>query len=139
MGREVQEGRHLRLTHVDVWQKTTKFCKAIILQLKNKFLKNKKINNFPPKKKMLILIQIKQKLPWRVKLKINILPFTRQRLSQLLQTEFWALMIIEDLWIGQFIKIKYMWCHCVYVYVYVQKKRNKYGKMLIVIGSRWKT
>ena len=36
-----------KLIHVDVWQKTTKFCKAIILQLKNKkrlkiFLKKKK-------------------------------------------------------------------------------------------------
>ena len=27
---------YLWLTHVDVWQKTTKFCIAIILQLKNK-------------------------------------------------------------------------------------------------------
>ena len=31
---------YLWLIHVDVGQKTTKFCKAIILQLKNK-LKNK--------------------------------------------------------------------------------------------------
>ena len=31
---------HQRLICVDVWQKTTKFCKAIILQLKNKILKN---------------------------------------------------------------------------------------------------
>ena len=30
---------HPWLIHVDVWQKTTKFCKAIILQSKNKFLK----------------------------------------------------------------------------------------------------
>ena len=43
MGREMggrfrREGPyvHLRLIHVEVWQKTTKFCKAIILQLKNK-------------------------------------------------------------------------------------------------------
>ena len=28
--------------YVDVWQKPTKFCKAIFLQLKNKFLKTKK-------------------------------------------------------------------------------------------------
>ena len=37
-GREVQEGEqsYLWLIHVEVWQKTTKFCKAIILQLKNK-------------------------------------------------------------------------------------------------------
>ena len=38
--REVQEGEgiyvYLWLIHVDVWKKTTKFCKAIILQLKNK-------------------------------------------------------------------------------------------------------
>ena len=43
MGREVRgrfkrEGTYvyLWLMHVDVWQKTTKFCKAIILQLKKK-------------------------------------------------------------------------------------------------------
>ena len=30
---------HLWLMHVKVWQKITKFCKAIILQLKNKFKK----------------------------------------------------------------------------------------------------
>ena len=43
MGREMggmfkREGTnvYLWLVHVDVWQKTTKFCKAIILQLKNK-------------------------------------------------------------------------------------------------------
>ena len=30
---------YLWLIYVDVRQKTTKFCKAIILQLKNKFLK----------------------------------------------------------------------------------------------------
>ena len=29
---------HLWLIHVGVWQKTTKLCKAIILQLKNKLL-----------------------------------------------------------------------------------------------------
>ena len=40
-GREFQEwGDVLWLVHIEVWQKTTKFCKAIILQLKNK-LKNK--------------------------------------------------------------------------------------------------
>ena len=27
---------YLRLIHVDIWQKPTKFCKAIILQLKTK-------------------------------------------------------------------------------------------------------
>ena len=31
---------YLWLIHVDIWQKTTKFCKAIILQLKN--FKNQK-------------------------------------------------------------------------------------------------
>ena len=39
MAREIQEEGtyvYLWLIHVDVWQKTTKFCKAIILQLKNK-------------------------------------------------------------------------------------------------------
>ena len=35
---ERREGTYvcLWLIHVDIWQKTTKFCKAIILQLKNK-------------------------------------------------------------------------------------------------------
>ena len=31
---------YLGLIHVDNWQKTTKFCKAVILQLKNKLNKN---------------------------------------------------------------------------------------------------
>ena len=31
---------YLWLIHVDIWQKTTQYCKVIILQLKNK-LKNK--------------------------------------------------------------------------------------------------
>ena len=37
-GREVQKGIYiyLWLIHVEVWQKTAKFCKAIILQLKKK-------------------------------------------------------------------------------------------------------
>ena len=46
MGREVgerfkREGTyiHIWLTHFDVCQTTTKFCKAIILQLKNKLIK----------------------------------------------------------------------------------------------------
>ena len=33
---------HLWLIHVEVWQKTTKFCKAIILQLKKKKMYNQK-------------------------------------------------------------------------------------------------
>ena len=42
MGREMERGSregdivYLWLIHVDVWQKPTNFCKAIILQLKNK-------------------------------------------------------------------------------------------------------
>ena len=43
MGRKVggrfrREGTHvyLWLIHVEIWQKTTKFCKAMILQLKEK-------------------------------------------------------------------------------------------------------
>ena len=43
MGRKVggrfrRQGTHvyLWLIHVEIWQKTTKFCKAIILQLKEK-------------------------------------------------------------------------------------------------------
>ena len=37
-GRFKMEGTYvyLWLIHVDVWQKSTQFCKAIILQLKNK-------------------------------------------------------------------------------------------------------
>ena len=36
-----REGTYVQLwlIHADVWQKTTKFCKAIILKLKNKYLK----------------------------------------------------------------------------------------------------
>ena len=36
-GRVQSEGTHVHpwLVHAEVWQKTTKFCKAIILQLKN--------------------------------------------------------------------------------------------------------
>ena len=39
-GRFKREGTyaHLWLIHADVWQKTTEFCKAIILQLKNKLI-----------------------------------------------------------------------------------------------------
>ena len=33
---------YLWLIHVDVWQKITKFCKAIILQLKNKVARSGK-------------------------------------------------------------------------------------------------
>ena len=41
MALESREGTqvHLWLTHVDIWQKPTKYCKAIILQLKNENLK----------------------------------------------------------------------------------------------------
>ena len=40
-GRFIREGIYvyLWLIHVEVSQKTTKFCKAVILQLKNKFKK----------------------------------------------------------------------------------------------------
>ena len=39
-----REGKYiyLWLIHVDVWQKTTKYCKAIILQLKKKQIKSDK-------------------------------------------------------------------------------------------------
>ena len=40
------------LIHVELWQKTTKFCKAIILQLKNKF---KKIKVMIQKKKISVV------------------------------------------------------------------------------------
>ena len=36
--------------HVDVWQKPTKFCKAIILQLKNKLIKKRVPPETIPKK-----------------------------------------------------------------------------------------
>ena len=49
MGRELGAGFkkegiyvYLWLIHVDIWQKPTKFCKAIILQLKKK----KEVTNF---------------------------------------------------------------------------------------------
>ena len=42
VGREVQEGGDMSVPIlVDVWQKTTNFCKAIILQLKTKVAKKK--------------------------------------------------------------------------------------------------
>ena len=34
---------YLRLIHVDVWQKLTQYCKAIILQLKIDKLRKKRI------------------------------------------------------------------------------------------------
>ena len=42
---------YLRLIHVEVWQKKTKFCKAIILQLKKLIKKNNK-KNFLKKKSL---------------------------------------------------------------------------------------
>ena len=51
MGRQMggifkREGTYvyLWLIHIDIWQKTAKFYKAIILQLKKYFLKIKKVN-----------------------------------------------------------------------------------------------
>ena len=46
-GRFKKEGTYvsLRLIHVDVWQKPTLFCKAIILQLKINKFKIKKENS----------------------------------------------------------------------------------------------
>ena len=43
-GRFKRDGTYvyLRLIHVDVWQKPTKFYKAIILQLKSKQIKKRK-------------------------------------------------------------------------------------------------
>ena len=40
-GRFRREGTYvyLWLIHVDIWQKPTQFCKAIILQLKKKYIK----------------------------------------------------------------------------------------------------
>ena len=44
-GRFRREGIYvcLWLIHVDVWQKPIQFCKAIVLQLKNKEIKNKRV------------------------------------------------------------------------------------------------
>ena len=36
---------YLWLIHVDVWQKPTQFCEAIILQLKSKLIKKNKNKN----------------------------------------------------------------------------------------------
>ena len=44
-GKFKREGTYvyLRLIHLDVWQKSTQYCKSIVLQLKiNKYLKKKK-------------------------------------------------------------------------------------------------
>ena len=43
-GKFKREGTYvyLWLIHGDIWQKTTKFCKAIILQLKNKLIQGGK-------------------------------------------------------------------------------------------------
>ena len=40
-GRFKREGVkvHLRMIHVDIWQKTTQYCKTIILRLKTSFKK----------------------------------------------------------------------------------------------------
>ena len=53
MGREVQkEGAYvyLWLIHVDLWQKPTQFCKAIILQLKINKFKIKKKKEISPRR-----------------------------------------------------------------------------------------
>ena len=49
---KVQEGIyvHLWLIHLEVWQKTEEFCKAIILQFKNKWIKKEKKIKQPIKK-----------------------------------------------------------------------------------------
>ena len=77
MGREMggrfkREGTYvyLWLIHVDVWQKTTKFCKAIILQLKKEI-----------KKKIGLRIQARKILIWNIKgippsLKVMVAPLT---------------------------------------------------------------
>ena len=50
-GREAQERGdiciYLWLIHVDVWQKTTQYCEAIILQLKINKLKNERLQRDP--------------------------------------------------------------------------------------------
>ena len=51
---------HLWLIHVEVWQKTTKFCKAIILQLKKKKMYNQK-----KKKEQVICLLLKTKVIFR--------------------------------------------------------------------------
>ena len=37
---------YLWLIHVDIWQKLTQYCKAIILQLKTNKFKKKKFKNY---------------------------------------------------------------------------------------------
>ena len=46
-GKFKREGTYvyLRLIHLDVWQKSTQYCKSIVLQLKiNKYFKKKEIH-----------------------------------------------------------------------------------------------
>ena len=43
---------YLWLIHADVWQKATKLCKAIILQLKNKLILKNKSNDQKKKKEI---------------------------------------------------------------------------------------
>ena len=50
-GREVQKGGDIWIPMAEVWQKTTKFCKAIILQLKNTLKNFKGIGKAKRKKK----------------------------------------------------------------------------------------
>ena len=56
-GRVKREGTYayLRLIHVDVWQKPTPYCKAIILQLKIN-LKNLRESSLKKKKKKRVLL-----------------------------------------------------------------------------------
>ena len=53
MGREMggrfkREGTYVYpwLIHIDIWQKITKFCKAIILQLKRNVKRKKRLKKF---------------------------------------------------------------------------------------------
>ena len=45
---DMTERLHIWLIHVDVWQKPTQHCKAIILQLKINFLKKDLTSGSPP-------------------------------------------------------------------------------------------
>ena len=59
------------LTHVDIWQKITNFCKAVILQLKNKLNFKKVKGNWQTSKKK-YKVQLKsQKLTKILRIPIN--------------------------------------------------------------------
>ena len=74
MGREMggrfrTEGLYvyLWLIHAEVWEKTTIFCKAIILQLKSKLKKKKTSGCLAPKRELKIKWYCKHEYAWKHK------------------------------------------------------------------------